>query len=239
MSAKGTSGRERESPLLSSAVFFDFGGTLDADGLPAGIRFHRAYQRAGGSLAYGTFAPLFRASERRLRQLPESRTAGFRASVFAQAELIHEIVPDAAGVDRAALAAGFHEQAVAAAAQNRPVLERLASTLRLGVIANAAGNLAGWLAELGLDHVFSVVVDSTVVGFEKPDARIFTAALTALDVEADAAWMVGDDPEIDIRPAAALGLKTCWIAPPDREAPGGAAPTLRIAALADLEGLGG
>jgi HAD superfamily hydrolase (TIGR01509 family) len=239
MSVKGASGRERESLLLSSAVFFDFGGTLDADGVPAGVRFHRAYLGSGGSLAYGTFAPLFRATDRRLAQLPGIRTAGFRASVFAQAALIHEIVPDAADVDRVALAAEFHEEAVAAAARNRPVLERLASTLRLGVVANGAGNLAVWLAELGLDHVFSVVVDSTVVGVEKPDARIFTAALTALGVEADAAWMVGDDPEADIRAAATLGLKTCWIAPPDREAPGGAAPTLRIATLADLEGFGG
>jgi len=239
MSAKGTSGRERESPLLSSAVFFDFGGTLDADGVPAGIRFHRAYRGAGGSLPYGIFAPLFRVSDRRLAQLPGIRTAGFRAGVFAQAALVHEIVPDSARVDRVALAAGFHEQAVAAVEQNRPVLERLASTLRLGVVSNAAGNLALCLAELGLSHVFSVVVDSTVVGFEKPDARIFTAALTALGVEADAAWMVGDDPEADIRAAAALGLKTCWIAPREREAPGGASPTLRICTLADLEGFGG
>jgi HAD superfamily hydrolase (TIGR01509 family) len=239
MSAKGTSREERESRLLSSAVFFDFGGTLDADGVPAAVRFHRAYRSAGGSLAYGSFAPIFRATALRLAAVPGIRAAGFREAVLAQAALIHESVPDASGVDREALAAEFHDDAVAAVARNRPVLERLASTLRLGVIAGVPGNLAACLGELGILHVFSAVIDSAVVGFEKPDARIFAAALAALDVEANAAWMVGDDPEADIRAAAALGLKTCWVASPDREAPGGASPTLRITQLADLEGFGG
>lgn len=239
MSAKGPSDGERQSVLLSSAVFFDFGGTLDADGIPAGVRFHRAYRAAGGALPYGAFAPLFRASDRRLAALPGIRAAGFRDSVAAQAALIQELVPDAAHVDPAAIASRVHAEVVATVAGNLPVLERLASTLRLGVISNATGNLVACLGELGILHVFSAVIDSAVVGFEKPDARIFTAALAALGVDADAAWMIGDNPDSDIRAAAALGFKTCWIAPPDREAPGGAAPTLRITRLADLEGFGG
>ena len=36
MSAQATSGRERGSPRLSSTVFFNFRGTLDADGAPDG-----------------------------------------------------------------------------------------------------------------------------------------------------------------------------------------------------------
>lgn len=239
MSVNGTSGGERESRLLSSAVFFDFGGTIDADGVPASIRFHRAYRAAGGSLPYGTFAPLHRISERRLAEVPGIRAAGFRQAVSAQAALIHEGVPDAAKVDRAALAARFHDEAVAVVARNRPVLERLAATLRLGVVAAAPGSLRASLAELGILDVFAAVIDAAELGFERPDARLFATALAALSVTADAAWVVGDDPEADIRTAAAMGLKTCWIAPPDREAPGGVVPTLRITRLADLEGFGG
>jgi FMN phosphatase YigB (HAD superfamily) len=239
MSANGTSRGDRESRLLSSAVFFDLGGTLDADGVPAGVRFYRAYRRSGGASPYGTFAPLYRAAERRLADAPGIRTLGFRAAVSAQAALIQEGVPDGARVDRAALAAAFHDEACAVVARNRPVLERLASTLRLGVVAAAPGSLRVCLAELGILHVFSAVIDAVELGFERPCARLFATALAALDVEADAAWMVGDDPEGDIRPAAALGLKTCWIAPRDREAPAGVIPTLRVTRLADLEGFGG
>ena len=239
MSASADPGREWESSLLSSVAFFDFSGTLDADGVPAGVRYFRAYRAAGGSLPYGAFAPLHRVSERRLSAQPAMRTAGFQAAIEAQALLICEGVSDRARVDAAALARGFHDEAVAVVARNRPVLERLASTLRLGVIAAAPGNLHACLAELGILSVFSAVIDAAELGFERPDVRLFATALAVLDVDADAAWMVGDDPDVDVRVAADVGLKTCWIAPPDRDAPSGVIPTLRVARLADLEGLGG
>lgn len=239
MSANVESRRERESSLLSSAVFFDFAGTLDADGIPAGVRHYRAYRAAGGSLPYGAFAPLYRISEQRLAELPAMRSVGFRDAVSAHAVLIQESVSDGARVDPVALARGFYDEVVAVVARNLPVLERLASTLRLGVVATAPGNLHACLAELGILQVFSVAIDAAELGYERPDARLFADALAALDVDADAAWMVGDDPETDVRLAASMGLKTCWLAPPDREAPSGVVPTLRITRLADLEGFGG
>ena len=241
MSANADPGRERESSLLSSAVFFDFSGTLDADGIPAGVRYFRAYRAAGGSLPYGTFAPLYRISEQRLASQPAMRGGGFRAAIEAQAQalLIQQGVTDGARVNAVALARIFHDEAVAVVARNRPVLDRLASTLRLGVVASAPGNLRACLAELGILSVFSAVIDAAELGFERPCARLFATALAALGVRPDAAWMVGDDPDADVRVAASLGLKTCWIAPPDREAPSGVVPTVRIERLADLERLGG
>lgn len=35
-----------------------------------------------------------------------------------------------------------------------------------------------------------------------------------------------------------MGLKTCWLAAADREAPAGVVPTLRVTRLAELEGFG-
>lgn len=239
MSANADPGRERESSLLSSAVFFDFSGTLDADGIPAGVRYYRAYRAAGGSLPYGTFAPLYRISEQRLASQPAMRGGGFRAAIEAHALLIKQTVTDGARVNAVALARSFHDEAVAVVARNGPVLSRLAGTLRLGVVAAAPGDLRACLDELGILSVFSAVIDAAELGFERPCARLFATALAALDVRPDAAWMVGDDPDADVRVAASLGLKTCWIAPPDREAPSGVVPTVRIERLADLEGLGG
>jgi FMN phosphatase YigB (HAD superfamily) len=48
--------------------------------------------------------------------------------------------------------------------------------------------------------------------------------------------MVGDNFETDIRPANGLGMRTCWLAPLERPLPQGAAPTLRIARLPEMEG---
>jgi putative hydrolase of the HAD superfamily len=58
-----------------------------------------------------------------------------------------------------------------------------------------------------LPHVFI----SGEVGAEKPDPRIFQAALAAVDRTPQEVLHVGDDPERDIAAAARLGMATCWI----------------------------
>ena len=45
---------------MRDVVLFDFGGTLDADGDRWAVRFHQAYARAGGRLAFSAFEPVFR-----------------------------------------------------------------------------------------------------------------------------------------------------------------------------------
>ncbi len=225
-------------PARQPGILLDFGGTLDADGVHWGPRFHAAYRREGGALDAGGFEPVFRESERRLAALPEIRTLGFRAAIEAQARLLDGLLPRGDRVPVAPWARRLHDDAVAIVARNRPVLARLAggARFRLGVVSNFTGNLEPCLRELELLSLFSVVCDSAVVGIAKPDERIFERALDGLGTRAADTWMVGDNPEADIRPAARLGLRTCWIAPADRALPDGLAPTARIARLPELEG---
>src|SRR2546427_1211252 len=44
---------------------------------------------------------------------------------------------------------------------------------RLGVVSNFTGNLRPCLEELGLARFFAVLSDSAVLGWSKPDPRIF------------------------------------------------------------------
>jgi HAD superfamily hydrolase (TIGR01509 family) len=220
----------------SVALLFDFGGTLDADGVPWSPRFHQAYRAAGGTLDFAAFDPVFAASDRALARAPGIRTTGFRAAIELQARLLMDLMPgDARTVDAGDLAARLHAQALATVQRNRPLLERLAGTHRLGVVSNFSGNLDPCLAELDLLQFFTVTADSTLVGVTKPDPRIFQYALNALACSPNQAWMIGDNPEADIGGAARLGLKTCWVAPAERDRPPGCTPTARIARLADLE----
>jgi len=82
-----------------------------------------------------------------------------------------------------------------------------------------------------------VLSDSALVGWSKPDRRIFEHTLAELKVSPQQAWMVGDNFEADIRGAAGLGIRTCWLAPSDRTAPPGAerVPTARISRLPEIE----
>ena len=198
-------------------------------------RFHAAYRAVGGGLDFAAFESFFKVSDQALARLPGIGTLGFRAAIDAQARLVVELLPD--HVDAGALARRLHADAVAIVTRNLPVLERLARRYRLGVVSNFTGNLRPCLEELGLARFFAVLSDSALVGWTKPDPRIFTYTLTALRVTPQRAWMVGDNFEADIRGAAALGIRTCWLAPSDRPAPSGGelVPTARISRLPDVE----
>ena len=219
----------------SVVALFDFGGTLDADGVHWAPRFYDAYRAAGGATDQPRFEQIFKASDQALAQLPGVRSFGFLEMVNAQARLLHDLLPQDEAWKPARVAAQFHAEARAIVTRNRPVLERLAERHRLGVVSNFTGNLEPCLVELDLRQYFSVVVDSAIVGVAKPDHRIFGAALAQLDARPDRAWMVGDNFAADIQPAAALGMRTCWLAPPQRQIPGGAEPTARIARLPEVE----
>lgn len=67
------------------------------------------------------------------------------------------------------------------------------------------------LAAAGLEQAFDGIFVSSELGVEKPDPRIFLAALEALGVAPQTAWMVGDDGPADIDGAIAAGLRTCWV----------------------------
>ncbi|HJR16770.1 MAG TPA: HAD-IA family hydrolase, partial [Gemmatimonadales bacterium] len=60
-------------------------------------------------------------------------------------------------------------------------LDRLkAAGLQLGIVSNSDGRVEQALTAAGLRQYFDVVIDSSLVGIEKPDPAIFRAALDAL-----------------------------------------------------------
>ena len=199
-------------------------------------RFHAAYRAAGGALEYAAFEPLYQRADEALARTAGIRRFGFRQMIETQTQLLLELVPDRAKVDVGRMAEQFHAPARAIVTRNQGVLERLARRYRLGIVSNFTGNLTHCLDELGLARLFTAVSDSAVVGAAKPDPRIFREALGALGgAAAERAWMVGDNFEADVGGAAGLGIRTCWLAPPDREQPPGPDPTARIARLPDIE----
>ena len=89
----------------------------------------------------------------------------------------------------------------------RPMLERLsAEGYALGIVSNFEAWLEELLIDLGVRDTFPVRVISGVEGIEKPDPRIFRLALDRAGVEASDAAYVGDSPEFDVDPPAALGM---------------------------------
>jgi putative hydrolase of the HAD superfamily len=215
---------------------FDFGGTLDADGVRWAVRFHGAYRRAGGRLDLPLFESCFRESDARLARHPRIRGAGFTEMARLQCALLADLLPDGGALAWDRIGQEFCAEALAVVGRNRTTLAWLGRRWRLGVVSNFTGNLQLCLDELDLSSHFAVVIDSAVHGCEKPDPEPFQAALLALDTTAQSSWMIGDNPEADVRPALALGMRACWLADPARTAPRGLVPTARIAQLPQLAG---
>ena len=103
-----------------------------------------------------------------------------------------------------------------------------AAGLRLGVVSNSDGRVEQALDAAGLRDYFDVVVDSALVGVEKPDPAIFRAALDALGVAPEEALYVGDLYEVDVVGARAAGIEAVLLTPVEPAARRGrAAPPAR------------
>ncbi len=93
-------------------------------------------------------------------------------------------------------------------------LNLLAATKRpLGVISNSDGTVRALLERLDLAHRFDFIVDSGVVGFEKPDPRIFEMACRLAGVPPAQASYIGDLPSVDHRGASEAGLDASILDP--------------------------
>jgi putative hydrolase of the HAD superfamily len=114
-------------------------------------------------------------------------------------------------------------------------LERIRDRgFRLGVVSNSDGRVPDLLDEVGLAGAFEVIIDSQLVGVEKPDPRIFAIALERLAAPAESAIYVGDYRDVDVVGARRAGLRPVLLDPLELE-DGSDFPVIRR--LEDLEGL--
>ncbi|GFP87364.1 haloacid dehalogenase-like hydrolase domain-containing protein 3 [Phtheirospermum japonicum] len=84
------------------------------------------------------------------------------------------------------------------------------SGVKLAVVSNFDSRLRKLLKELNVLDLFDAVIISSEVGYEKPDEKIFRAALDRISVEASKAVHVGDDTKADQVGANAVGID-CWL----------------------------
>jgi HAD superfamily hydrolase (TIGR01509 family) len=85
--------------------------------------------------------------------------------------------------------------------------------VRLVVVSNSDGTIDEGLTRAGLRGHFAAVIDSHVVGFEKPDPRIFRAALEQSRSDPRRTLHVGDVYAADVLGARAAGLPAVLLDP--------------------------
>jgi HAD superfamily hydrolase (TIGR01549 family) len=215
------------------AVLFDAGNTLlflDHPRMAAAVGAALGLPLTGPALAAGAGAAT-RAMEAP-RVDDRARATAYLEALFLEAGVPAERLPEV----RACLAAlhGDRHLWSGTAGDTHDTLARLRNAgLKLGVVSNSDGRVAEALEAAGLREYFDVVVDSALVGVEKPDPAIFRAALAALDVSPAEALYVGDLYEIDVVGARAAGMDAVLLVGGGGSTPAGCATVISLAALAD------
>lgn len=223
-------------------LLFDFGGTLDANGIAWKERFCAHYRAEGLEVTADTFESSFFAADDALvgSLAPMTDLSGTVDALVTNLETelaCRDAGPDteignAPDADRGRrVSSRFLSDASTAFARNRPVLEALKERYKLGVVSNFYGNLQGVCHGAGLTSLFGVLVDSHCVGAQKPDPAIFHAALEALGAARETTVVIGDSLRRDGEGARQTGLRFIWMTPQDAqgiEARGAAAPVEHV-----------
>lgn len=77
---------------------------------------------------------------------------------------------------------------------------------RLGIISNSEGRIHELLTKVGIRRYFDVLIDSGIVGVAKPDPAIFRLAMERAGVEPKRSLYIGDQPDVDVKAALAVGM---------------------------------
>jgi len=105
--------------------------------------------------------------------------------------------------------------------------------LRRAVVSNSDGRAEQHLRDCDFGDEFEFVIDSEIVGVEKPDPRIFRLALERMNIAAEHALYVGDMRAVDEAGARAAGMHAVVLDPFNDYVVNGSA---RIEGIGDLAG---
>jgi putative hydrolase of the HAD superfamily len=116
-------------------------------------------------------------------------------------------------IGRAVDTRDYASRLMAAMQPNEPLLSyyralRRERGIRLAVLTNNVREWQPyWRGAWGIDDLFELVVDSSFEGVRKPEPEIYARTLSRLDLPGEACVFV-DDLEVNLPPAAALGMHT-------------------------------
>jgi HAD superfamily hydrolase (TIGR01549 family) len=78
------------------------------------------------------------------------------------------------------------------------------------IVSNHVPELTEIVAGLGIREFFAEVITSGLVGYEKPHAQMFEAALRCA-IPDSPIWMIGDNRECDCDPVGAFGANAILV----------------------------
>ena len=200
------------------AVLFDFGGTLDTNGIHWSEKFRMAYDEAGLGISKEDFNEAYVNAEPQMYvevKKEDDFLTTLRKQAFLQLNYLEKnkdyTFPGGAAGSSQKVADKCYSDVLDVIEIVKEVLTGLKKNYKLGVVSNFYGNLEASLTGLDISSFFDIMVDSTEIDIRKPDPKIFGFTIDKLNLLAENTVVVGDSYDRDIKPAKSLNCKTIWL----------------------------
>ena len=201
-----------------NGVIFDYGGTIDTNGIHWGEVIASQYRAAGIKIERELYRNAYVHGERALAKAPiispeDTFHTLLRKKIAIQFEYLRagtgaqQFTPETAEL----IADGCYNKVKETLATSRAIVEELSKRYPMVLVTNFYGNMPVVLKEFGLDGYFKSIVESSTVGLRKPDPALFALGVEALQLPAKEIIVIGDSYRKDIHPASMLGCRTVWL----------------------------
>lgn len=199
-------------------VIFDYGGTIDTNGIHWGEVIAEQYRLAGVEINRDLYRNAYVHGERSLAKAPiitpdDTFHTLLRKKIAIQFEHLRELTQSQQFTPGLAdrIADGCYNKVKETLATSRAIVEQLSKQYPMVLVTNFYGNMPVVLKEFGLAGYFNSIVESSIVGIRKPDPALFALGVNALQLPAEEIVVIGDSYRKDIYPSLTLGCKTIWL----------------------------
>lgn len=203
---------------LIKGIIFDYGGTIDTNGVHWGEFIWEQYKEANVDITREIYREAYVHGERFLAKshvIEPSDTFHtlLRKKIAIQFDYLRDRLPEGIFRSKTAetIADGCYNKVKKTMETTCAVVKELSKQYPLVLVTNFYGNMPVVLKEFNLSEYFKTIVESSVVGLRKPDPALFALGVEALGFEPHEIVVIGDSYKKDIYPSSTLGCRTVWL----------------------------
>lgn len=206
---------------MLKGIIFDYGGTLDTNGIHWAEVLWRQYEACRVPVEKEAFREAYVHGERTMARQPLVKPEDdFKQVLRVKCRLQLHYLAEKGWLDTKLFPVETYTELLAekgyAFAENvvrnaRNIVEKLKMKYKLVLVSNFYGNIHSILKDFNLLCSFEEVIESSVVGVRKPDPAIYRLGVEAMGFSASEIVVVGDSYSKDMVPAHTVGCKTVWL----------------------------
>ena len=199
-------------------IIFDYGGTIDTNGIHWGEFIWEQYKNAGIDVTHEAYRDAYVHGERFLAKNPVIEPTDtfhtlLRKKLAIHFDYLRERFPEKGfGAETAEkIADGCYSKVKETLETTCAIVKSLSDRYPLVLVTNFYGNMNVVLEEFCLSEYFKNIVESSVVGLRKPDPALFALGVEKIQMQPQEIVVIGDSYRKDIHPSSTLGCKTVWL----------------------------